>query len=669
MILRETKLGEGRWHGRADIRRGFEAIRRIVEPWYHHPWVETPLWSAVYLGRYVWRNLCPLIAPRRRDPVRRLRRADARVPRQPRGRAAAARTRRRAADPHAIFFVASMVVWALSTWYAMRLLSSTRFAADVPPHPAARTFARWANEELPRLGAARRGDHGRVHRLDLSRRRPDAALDAAPRRRHRPVRLGAWHRSATARSPRSSALHEREYPVQLAADGRGRARHGGRRLVEPARSCAAASPCRSSTGRRSSSPQARSLLFIPWWLGRPRRGATPQDEARMRAWRMVVDYGNARARRGVHRLRMARSAGGARLSHRVRHPRPAAFGLWLTSRRRDLLGMPEHPGIPHRAVKPLGGPFKLSPHTACAIAITLGALVSLTVGFAKCAARARRLDGNARDRVHRPRALVLLRRDVGVPAEARRLARARPAADPVVRCSSRSRPTMRCAAPRTSSRTPGGRGSTSTSRNGAKPRCRRRTARSSSSPPPAAACARRTGPRPCSPPRTTRPAASSAATSTPTRASRAARSASRPTSRRARSGRQKQRGASAAMRGRTEEIARMLGRDFLAPVAGSMLFAEHASASCLQPTSRTTAARRSRAPGAGLGRRVRPARRKGRFDRAVPRRSSRRRRRGPTPVRPAVFLNATGVDSGPARVATNVARARLLPGIDRPSAR
>ena len=31
------------------------------------------------------------------------------------------------------------------------------------------------------------------------------------------------------------------------------------------------------------------------------------------------------------------------------------------------------------------------------------------------------------------------------------------------------------------------------------------------------------------------------------------------------------------MRGRKEEIARMLGRDFLAPMAGSMLFAEPAS--------------------------------------------------------------------------------------------
>jgi hypothetical protein len=178
------------------------------------------------------------------------------------------------------------------------------------------------------------------------------------------------------------ALHEREYPVQLlptVAVALATAAGGWWNLPELRANEAV--PIEHWTALFLAG--GTLVLAIPWWLGRPRRGATAQDEAHMRAWRMLVDYGMLAlaavflsfAWSGVLEER------GFRIAFIILCL--AAFGLWLTSRRRDILGMPEHPGIPHRASKPLGGPFKLSLPTACAIGINLGALVALTVGFAK----------------------------------------------------------------------------------------------------------------------------------------------------------------------------------------------------------------------------------------------------------------------------------------------
>jgi hypothetical protein len=54
---------------------------------------------------------------------------------------------------HTIFFIIAMAVWGVSLWYSMRVLSSTKFSRDPAPHPLAQRFAAWMNRELPRLSA------------------------------------------------------------------------------------------------------------------------------------------------------------------------------------------------------------------------------------------------------------------------------------------------------------------------------------------------------------------------------------------------------------------------------------------------------------------------------------------------------------------------------------
>jgi len=48
-------------------------------------------------------------------------------------------------------FLASLAIWAVSIWYTMRVLSTTDFPGDAEAHPAARRIAGWLNAEGPRL--------------------------------------------------------------------------------------------------------------------------------------------------------------------------------------------------------------------------------------------------------------------------------------------------------------------------------------------------------------------------------------------------------------------------------------------------------------------------------------------------------------------------------------
>ena len=46
-----------------------------------------------------------------------------------------------------------LAVWAASIWYSMRVLSSTDFPGDADPHPASKGCTGWLNAETPRLAA------------------------------------------------------------------------------------------------------------------------------------------------------------------------------------------------------------------------------------------------------------------------------------------------------------------------------------------------------------------------------------------------------------------------------------------------------------------------------------------------------------------------------------
>jgi hypothetical protein len=54
---------------------------------------------------------------------------------------------------HTWFFILAMALWGASLWYSMRVLSSSKFPRDAAPHPLALRFAGWMNRELPRLCA------------------------------------------------------------------------------------------------------------------------------------------------------------------------------------------------------------------------------------------------------------------------------------------------------------------------------------------------------------------------------------------------------------------------------------------------------------------------------------------------------------------------------------
>ncbi|HSA90639.1 MAG TPA: hypothetical protein VLF42_12150 [Burkholderiales bacterium] len=52
-----------------------------------------------------------------------------------------------------LLFLAVLAAWAASIWYTMRVLSSTDFPGDAEPHPAAKACTGWLNGESPRLAA------------------------------------------------------------------------------------------------------------------------------------------------------------------------------------------------------------------------------------------------------------------------------------------------------------------------------------------------------------------------------------------------------------------------------------------------------------------------------------------------------------------------------------
>jgi len=358
------------------VNESWNAIKAAVDPWYHHQAVQVPLWSLVYIVRYAWRNVYPLTALAAgvvfvvgvgQTPEilanlvvepQELKKVDA------------------TQIPHAVFFILALMVWALSTWYAMRLLSSTRFPADHPPHPHAAASVHWLNEELPRLGPL-----AGVATIACT---ASIFLAEDPTARWMPLLAAGivpltWSVASAADRVlrRWKGTHERLYPVQLIPIA----------LIALG---AAAAGWSSLPALRENEPWLREhwtalflavatlLLVLPWWLGR-----TGTNENRKRTFRRVVDL----AMLALAALWLVVALAGA-AEHRgfgvsMTILMLAAMGLWATSRRRELLGMPGDPGTPHSAEKPMVGPFRIGLPTAFALGITFGFLVLFAVGFAK----------------------------------------------------------------------------------------------------------------------------------------------------------------------------------------------------------------------------------------------------------------------------------------------
>jgi hypothetical protein len=52
---------------------------------------------------------------------------------------------------HEMLFLGALAVWAASIWYCMRVLSGTDFPGEFDPHPSARGVSRWLTAEWPRV--------------------------------------------------------------------------------------------------------------------------------------------------------------------------------------------------------------------------------------------------------------------------------------------------------------------------------------------------------------------------------------------------------------------------------------------------------------------------------------------------------------------------------------
>ena len=125
--LRRAKLGQ---------REAAQAVAPPAEAQYSR--LQKLLWCVVQVARHAWLNVYPLLAllvgvvfivlvKQTREILGNLQ--------------------------HELPFLGVLAVWAASIWYSMRVLSSTDFPGDLEPHPAAKGCTGWLNAESPRLGA------------------------------------------------------------------------------------------------------------------------------------------------------------------------------------------------------------------------------------------------------------------------------------------------------------------------------------------------------------------------------------------------------------------------------------------------------------------------------------------------------------------------------------
>ena len=102
----------------------------------HYSWISTAIWCAVEGMGYVWLNVFPLLAlvagvvfiflvEQTHELLGNLR--------------------------HDLLYLGVLAAWAAAIWYSMRVLSTTDFPGDAAPHPAAKGFVEWLNVEAPRV--------------------------------------------------------------------------------------------------------------------------------------------------------------------------------------------------------------------------------------------------------------------------------------------------------------------------------------------------------------------------------------------------------------------------------------------------------------------------------------------------------------------------------------
>lgn len=275
--------------------------------------------------------------------------------------------------PHMGMFLASLVAWALSAWYAMRLLSSTRFERDADPHPAAAAWARWLNEHAPRLAPLLAVATVACTTSIFVGEKPSARWIAFVAAGVAPAAWGfAWildrlaHRVAAGRLDPA----RREHPVEF----------GWMVAVAAAAALAGWLAWRGSPGAQEGEAwawqhQLAALLgaillvaFALWWRDRARRAVNLLMLAAFVLWSGAAVF----AAIFVPGLWVALAALAL-----------AAGGLWLTTRRRELLRMSADPGIPSEAAAYRWKRFKINTGTLAAVAVTLALLALFAAGFSQ----------------------------------------------------------------------------------------------------------------------------------------------------------------------------------------------------------------------------------------------------------------------------------------------
>lgn len=121
---------------KVDERAAAANVKEAQPPQASYSWTQSLVWSVVQVLRHAWLNVYPLI-----------------------GLAAGvifvafiAQTREILGNlEQKGLFLGALAVWAVSIWYTMRVLSTTDFPGDEEAHPAAARCADWLNAESPRI--------------------------------------------------------------------------------------------------------------------------------------------------------------------------------------------------------------------------------------------------------------------------------------------------------------------------------------------------------------------------------------------------------------------------------------------------------------------------------------------------------------------------------------
>ena len=285
---------------------------------------------------------------------------------------------------HMAMFLGALVAWALLAWYAMRLLSSTEFPHDPPPRPEAEACARWLNEEAPRLAPLLAVATVACASSVFLQGHPTAHWIAFLAAGVAPLTWGtAWalDRLVNRVFPSRIDLRKWPYPVPFGS------------LLATAAAAAAGGwfAWSGSPGAVRGEPWAWQYWValvvtlvvlasvVPWWRGRASRNQAnrARQAARKTANRLMVAAFLAWSAAAVWAGSQERG-----LWLPLTILLLAAAGQWLTSRRRGLLKIAADPATPQPASAYLWPSFKISKWTLGALFAVFVVLVAFSAGFA-----------------------------------------------------------------------------------------------------------------------------------------------------------------------------------------------------------------------------------------------------------------------------------------------